>query len=155
MPSLLFLCTANQIRSPFAAAYFQKLLEKEKQTNGNWTVDSAGTWAMPEMKADPSLKKLGPMWDLNFNNHKTKRIEQHMLTNFDLILVMEKGQKEALHYEFPQFANKIYMLTEICSTPYDFPDPQGLGIDEIEKCLKEIANFLEGNFKQIYKKAIR
>ena len=154
MPSLLFVCTANRIRSPFAAAYFNKLLNEGNQANPNWKIESAGTWAKPDQPVDPVVLELASVWNLNFGDHKTKQVNANLLTEFDLILVMEKGQKEALHYEFPQFAHKIFLLTEICAPPYDFPDPQGCQSAKMEKCLNEIANFLESNYIQICEKVI-
>ena len=67
---------------------------------------------------------------------------------------MEKGQKEAIHYEFPQYAGKVHMLTETNKAPYDFPDPLGVDILHVDKCLNEIKIFLESNFHQIYEKAL-
>lgn len=153
MPSILFLCTGNQIRSPFTAAYFQNLLAEHNETAQGWTIDSAGTWAAPNQPIDPVLQKLAPNWAVNFEHHKTKQVDRKLLAEFDLILVMEKGQREALHYEFPQCADKVFMLTEICTAPYDFPDPQGLEIIQAEKCLQEIAAFLNTNYEKIVQKA--
>lgn len=154
MPSILFVCTANRIRSPFAAAYFIKLLTEGSQANPKWKIESAGTWAKPDHPVDPVVLELAPAWNLNFGDHKTKQVNDHLLKEFDLILVMEKGQKEALHYEFPKFAHKIFLLTEICAPPYDFPDPQGFQSAQMQKCLNEIASFLESNYIQICEKAI-
>ncbi|MGB9521787.1 MAG: low molecular weight phosphatase family protein, partial [Anaerolineales bacterium] len=43
MPSVLFVCTANQCRSPLAQGLFQLALNG--QLSG-WRIDSAGTWAV-------------------------------------------------------------------------------------------------------------
>ena len=60
MTSILFLCTANQIRSPFAAAYFKQLLQHTSYNN--WLVDSAGTWATPGLPVGSSLRQLSSNW---------------------------------------------------------------------------------------------
>jgi len=49
MPSILFVCTANVIRSPFACAAFKKKLFDEGFDMKNWKVDSAGTWTVPNL----------------------------------------------------------------------------------------------------------
>ena len=41
MPSVLFVCTANQFRSPIAAALFSRKLQDERVSQG-WSVGSAG-----------------------------------------------------------------------------------------------------------------
>lgn len=154
MPSILFICTANQIRSPFAAAYFEKLLGEHKAADkDSWQVASAGTWADPGLPADFQLKNFAQNWGLNFHSHRTRQVEKNLLDSQDLVLAMEKGQREALIYEFPQNAEKIKLLTDFCGPAYDIDDPQGLGIQQYEKCLEEIARVLSSAFIEITRAA--
>jgi protein-tyrosine phosphatase len=46
MPSVLFVCRANQFRSPLAAACLQRAI-KQVGTGTDWVVESAGTWTKP------------------------------------------------------------------------------------------------------------
>ena len=150
MPSILFVCTANQIRSPFAAAYFEKLLgEHDAADQDAWRIASAGTWAEPGLPADFQLNSLGQHWGLNFHGHRTRQVDKNLLDAFDLVLAMEKGQREALIYEFPQYAEKINLITDFCGPAYDIDDPQGLGIQQYEKCLEEITRVLSSAFIKI------
>jgi protein-tyrosine-phosphatase len=154
MPSILFVCTANQIRSPFAAAYFEKLLIENRVNDGTWRIDSAGTWALPGLPVDMQLKSLEQRWGLDFSRHRTQQVDENKLDAYDLVLVMEKGQREALFYEFPQFSEKIMLLTNFSAPTFDINDPRGLGGKEYEKCLEEISRILSVTFGQIIKEAI-
>jgi len=154
MPSILFVCTANRIRSPFAAALFKKLLTEVNPAGPAWEIASAGTWATTDLPVDSVVLDLASQWNLNFEDHKTRQVDHRLLNEFDLILVMEKGQKEALHYEFPQFAHKILLLTEICAPPYDFPDPHGFHSTQLRRTFTEIACFLELSYTKICEKVI-
>ena len=154
MPSILFVCTANQIRSPFAAAYFQKLLQDNNPSEiTSWQIESAGTWIKPGLPADSILRSLEKRWDLNLNHHLTRQVDENQLDSFDLVLVMEKGQLEALNYEFPQFSKKIMLLTVFYSVVYDIDDPRGQGINQYEKCLEDIAKVLSSTYNDISKEA--
>ena len=150
MPSILFICTANQIRSPFAAAYFEKLLsEHEAPRRDSWRIASAGTWAEPGLPVDFHLRNFEQKWGLNFSSHKTQQVDHDLLDSYGLVLAMEKGQREALIYEFPKYAEKIKLLTDFCGPAYDIDDPQGLGFQQYEKCLEEIAKVLSTAFIKI------
>ena len=154
MPSILFVCTANQIRSPFAAAYFKKLIiENNAHDNRSWRIDSAGTWAQPGLPADLQLRNFEQRWGLDFSRHKSRQVDESLLESFNLVLVMEKGQREALLYEFPQFSEKIMLLTDFSAPAYDIDDPRGFGEKQYVKCLEEISRILSVAFTEISREA--
>lgn len=122
MPSVLFVCTANRFRSPLAAAMFERLLD-EKGLSGEWQVASAGTWAMPGQPALPGVLAIARDLGLDLSRHQAARLDEHMLTIYDLILVMQASQKEALQSEFPTLYEHIYLLSHVLERrTYDFPD---------------------------------
>ena len=123
MPSILFVCSANRFRSPLAAAIFSYFLTSTK-TTGNWNVSSAGSWAEPDLP--PVIEALddAKKWGLDISNHRSRPVSAVILSHNNLILVMEAGQKEALQIEFPQYMEKVHLLSDIGEdTPYDVPDP--------------------------------
>ena len=137
-PSLLFVCTANRFRSPIAEAVFRKLLS-EQGIEQNWNVGSAGTWTedglLPIPSAEWSLEHLG----LDLANHQSRCINRELIAHYDLILVMEKGQKEALQIEYSELSKRIFMLTELSKGPvHDIPDP----IRETEETFLDVAQEL-------------
>lgn len=123
MPKILFVCTANRFRSILAEEFFNR----ELRTNGNasdWEVTSAGTWVTipmaPTKEAYVEAQKRG----LFLGQRLSKSIESLQVSSFDLIVVMEKGHKEALLTEFPDLRDKVFLLTEIGGgTGYSIPDP--------------------------------
>jgi protein-tyrosine phosphatase len=125
MPSILFVCTANQFRSPLATACFSRLIEQEQNDSKKWLVESAGTWAEDGVPAPAiTLQVAGSLGLPGLDRHLTRQVELHLLERFDLILVMEAGQKEALCTEFPSICRRAYLLSEIVdSISYDIPDP--------------------------------
>ena len=130
MPSVLFVCTANQFRSPIAAACFTKLLARENLT-GKWRVESAGTWAQSGLGAPGFAIRVARSLGLaGLEGHLTRQVEQALLDQFDLVIGMETGHKEALCREFPSACQRLFLLSEIVEgIPYDIPDPAGPGVD--------------------------
>ena len=133
MSSILFVCTANQFRSPLAAASLLSYLEK-KSTASNWVVASAGTWAKSGLPALPvtikNAKRLGLQ---GMTNHRSRTVSEELLEGFDLIIVMEKGHKEALNAEFKLAKDRIFMLSEVTDgVQVDVPDPIILGTNADE-----------------------
>ena len=130
MPSIMFVCTANQFRSPLAAACLLQGIHRENPDT-EWIVESAGTWTTPGMPAATSALQIANQLRLaGLDCHLTRQLDQKMLDQFDLILVMEAGHKEAILTEFPSVCNRVYLLSELVDDfPYDIPDPVTPGID--------------------------
>lgn len=133
MPSVLFVCTANQFRSPLAAACFLKQVELENRPR-KWRVESAGTWVKDGLGASAMALEAAASLGLDgLENHRTRRVRPGLLARFDLILVMERGHKEALCAEFPSVCGRVHLLSEVVEgIPYDIPDPGDRGVDPAE-----------------------
>src|SRR6185503_19226411 len=101
MPSILFVCTANRFRSPLAAAVLRKCLE-ELDIADSWLISSAGTWATAGQPLMPGVSEAAQRLNLDVSNHRSVRVSGKLLSKYDLIIVMQGGQKEALLSEFPQ-----------------------------------------------------
>jgi protein-tyrosine-phosphatase len=85
---------------------------------------SAGTWTMdglpPVQEAIVGSKRLG----LDISGHVSSVITAGLIQDADLVIVMERGQKEALENEFPQADGKVHLLSEVAKgSAYDIPDP--------------------------------
>ena len=128
MPAILFVCTANQFRSPLAAASLQGYILNSGESAG-WKVESAGTWTTDGKPALPVTRQNAERLGLSgIEKHSSRQVKAEMLNFFDLIIVMEAGQKEALNVEFRDVRGRIYMLSEIVGNEsVDVPDPIVLG----------------------------
>jgi protein-tyrosine phosphatase len=93
--SELFICQENRFRSPSAEAFFRQLLQK-KGIADNWMVGSAGSWTKNGLSPIPSVKWLQENLGLDLSKHQSRLISQDLLVQSDLIILMEKNQKEAL-----------------------------------------------------------
>jgi len=153
MPAVLFVCTANRFRSPLAAAAFQKKLRDEGMEE-NWQVGSAGTWAVPGLlparEAVQAARHIGVLLD----EHAAFLVNGALLSRYDLILVMEMGQKEALQIEFPEQGEKIFLLSEVADGMlYDIPDPALSEESSPQEIVNEICNLVWKGFQKICSQA--
>jgi protein-tyrosine-phosphatase len=125
MPSILFVCTANRFRSPLAAAMLRKNLEELGNSQG-WHISSAGTWAEAGLPVVPDISNATQKLGLDLSGHRSVSVSGQLLSSYDLILVMEAGQKEALLSEFPHLQNRVHLLSNVVENrSYDIPDALG------------------------------
>jgi protein-tyrosine phosphatase len=115
MPAILFVCTANQFRSPIAEAYFVSKLSSLGNTD-SWTVSSAGTWTPLNLPAHPKAVEAAVKLGLDLGAHRTREVTAD--------LAMERGHKEALESEFPQIHGKVMVLGNTGNdSEVGIPDP--------------------------------
>jgi len=147
MYSILFVCTANICRSPMAMGLWQDMVKDRAE---EWIVESAGTWA-PEgepaaLRTQLVLKELG----IDLQDHRSRQVNQQMLSQFNLILVMERGHKEALQIEFPEIAQNVYLLSEMIDANFEIHDPIGMSMVEFLETRGEISQLLKDGSEKIY-----
>src|SRR5512139_3663322 len=124
MPSILIVCTANICRSPMAEAILKSLVAKRPDAD-QWHIESAGTWARDGAPAALLSQYVVHEMGMDISKHRSKRVTRGLLRRFDLILAMERQQKEGLVLQFEPFADRIYMLSEMVGRLEDVPDPIG------------------------------
>jgi len=75
-----------------------------------WRVESAGTWVSQSLPPTPEAIEEAEKRNLDITAHLSRSINETLLSQADLILVMESGQKEALTNEFPEIKRKSTSL---------------------------------------------
>jgi protein-tyrosine phosphatase len=147
MTGVLFVCTGNLYRSPLAAAFFRaKLLADGKR---DWRVDSAGTWTLPGQAISPETIRAAAKFGVHLEGHLSQLIRADLLSDFDLVLVMEKGHKEALDQEFPFASHKTHLISQVVDhLTYDVPDPLSSG-QEIEILASDLHKLVERGYQTI------
>ncbi len=148
MPSVLFVCTANQCRSPVAAAAFQNQLSR-LEFEDQWKVYSAGTWAVAGIHSPGIVLHAAERFGLRLDDHVTQSVNLPMLSACDLVLVMEKGHQEALSVEFPVARSWTYLLSQVVDgVPYDISDP-GFSALEVNQAVQEMVGLIERGTEKI------
>ena len=147
MPTILFVCTGNLYRSPLAAAFFRLLLDARGRAD--WSVSSAGTWTAPGQRVPPEGLRAASKFGADLLEHRSQIINAEMLSRANLVLVMEKGHKEALDLEFPSASGKVHLLSQVVDgLAYDIPDPMIVG-GEVESLAGDLHKLLDKGFESI------
>ncbi len=148
VPAILFVCTANQYRSPLAAVLFRRLLEEDGRYPG-WHVASAGTWTAPGLPLNPRTIKIAQQLGGDLSAQRTQLVNAELLEEFDLILVMESGHRESLSTEFPACRPRLHLLAELADgRPSSIPDP-GTSRISLEEVCRDLSALLERGFPRI------
>lgn len=141
MAKILIVCTANVCRSPVAEAILRDRLSK-RGLNG-WYVKSAGTWASAGQPASHYSIEVLAEQGLDISGHISRTVDDQLLEESDLILCMELGHVEALKTEFPQYASRTYLLSEMAGQRFSIDDPFGGPRPDYEKMVAELTDLIE------------
>ena len=147
MPKIVFVCTKNRFRSPLAAAALRRELA-ERQTPGEWTVESAGSWVDGLLPPTPEALFEAKKRSLDLSGHLSQGIEAFDLETIDLALVMEMGQKESILLDFPVLTNRVYLLSELSGPAFNIPDPY-LTRESFSEIASEIETLIKSSFDKI------
>lgn len=131
-----------------AQGLFESILE-EKNLASDWEVGSAGTWALSGQEAALGSKTAMQVKDIDISSHRAQGVGREVMESADLILTMERGQKESLRAEFPELAKRIFSLSEMVDQDADVNDPYGGTLAEYEEAAAIIEHYLSEGFDKI------
>lgn len=155
MPTVLFVCSANRFRSVIAEEQFRHLLV-DRQTPGEWQVESAGTWAVPDLPPTSQALHFCRQKGWRVEKSRSREVSKTILENANLILTMTQGQIEALGIEFPQIKRKISLLSKACEDLiYDVSDPYEDPAMIWEEVGNEICSLVSNGFSRICRMSLR
>ncbi len=147
-PSILFVCTANRLRSPMATALCKARLAQMEDAQ-DWRIESAGTWPEVGLPALAEAQLVMREQGLDLTDHRAREVSAELLAQFDLVLTMQQSHKEALCAEFPQFAGRIWQLSEMSGSYWDVLDPLPLRADEVRRLAQTIDQALARGMPRI------
>ncbi len=116
-------CTANRVRSPMAEALLRELVAADSSRGDAWRIESAGTWAVAGLPPMPRTEAVMAERGIDIGAHVSQPIEECAVESFNLVLVMEKGHREALIHEFPEIAGRVYLISEMAGMNDEVHDP--------------------------------
>jgi protein-tyrosine phosphatase len=115
----------------------------------DWRVESAGVWTMDGAPATALAREVMSEQGLDLSYHRSQGIHAEMLREFDLILVMENAHLRSLERNYPDEADKIYLLTAMVGEDGNVDDPVCGTIETYRGTVDELLDLLERGFERI------
>jgi protein-tyrosine phosphatase len=132
--SILMVCVGNICRSPMAEALLIDRLSCGKYANID--IASAGVGALVGHEADTTAKELMSDRGIDVSMHRARQLNTELLSEYDLILVMEKGHINAVHNIAASSKGKVHLLGKW--SDFEIPDPYMQSRREFEVALELI-----------------
>ena len=131
-----------------AEALFRQRLDQAGLGEG-WRVESAGVWANEGAPATTYSRQVLRERGLNLDDHRSQPVTAELLGEFDLILVMEDRHRQFIQANYPQAADRVYLLTAIVDQTHNIDDPVWGTEEAYHTTVKELEDLLDRGFKRI------
>jgi len=154
MRHILFVCTANQCRSPMAAGLFQQQIAQAGEAD-RWRVASAGTWADDGRSATLLARSAMAEKNIDISGHRSRLLDGDLLRGVDVILVMTRNHLEAICAEFPEVADKTFLISQLIGQTYDIVDPVQGTLDDYRRCAADLQKILKDGYTRLAELADR
>ena len=132
MPNVLFICTANQCRSPMAEVIGRDLLTRTFPET-EWRVGSAGVRAVDGYPATAASATMAGRHGFDLSRHSSRALIPALVAESDLLVTMEAAHKHTILRTFPEADGRVFVLSELIGRGEDVDDPIGLAFAEYER----------------------
>lgn len=155
---ILIVCHANITRSPYIMGYMKKILnENYSFLKSKIKIYSAGIEAKKNSPAHDVVKYVAKLNKFSLDHHKSSLLTKNMIKKFNIILTMEKHQKEYLIEKNSSYKNKIFQIKEFCwnnknNEDLEIPDPTGNNTDDYKKFIETAHNESDRIINALYRK---
>ena len=138
---ILVVCVGNICRSPMAEALLKSALRGQEE----FTVESAGLGALVGHPASEHSVELMDEMGIDITGHRARQIHPDMVSDADLVLVMEAGHRRAIDDADPTARGKVHRLGEWQDKDIDDPyrQPKEAFADALEDIKTGVASWAE------------
>ena len=152
--SLLFVCKGNICRSPFAEA----MARGHTPDGVRITCRSAGIVVEQPQGCPRETLVAAERFGIDLSGHRSRRIDQGLVVEADMIFAMEAWQFTRLRKLFPLQTEKIFLLSLFEENPpkrsetfslLNIRDPFGRTVEDFIECFERIDACLKGIFSVI------
>ena len=147
---IIFICSGNICRSPFAERVFRKLRDEPEAT-------SLGLDAEPETAPPAHVMEAAASFDIDLSQHRPRRLSRDAITDGDLLLFVDLIHLRRLCRQHPELRKQSWLLPMIDprspaaseGSRYRIPDPYGTDLERatarlgrVQRCVATLAKNL-------------
>ena len=142
MEIILFICTGNTCRSAMAEVYFNYRISNLK--NFGFYAESAGIMAEDYWKISREAVEA-----LSHNNisvpeaYHSTYLTGDLLKNSKIAFIMTNMHKDHILEHFPQYRDKVFLLSEIDNNMEEIVDPIGHDVAFFQKTFLEMKRYID------------
>ncbi|WP_446666168.1 arsenate reductase/protein-tyrosine-phosphatase family protein [Flexivirga sp. B27] len=119
MSHLVFVCTGNICRSPFAERYAGLVADRSGVTG--WTFASAGAGAMVGSAMEPTMAGELQALGGDPSGFRAQSLTREIITSADLIVAMETFHRSVVLDDFPNLVRRTFTLGQLARIAGDYP----------------------------------
>jgi protein-tyrosine-phosphatase len=82
-------------------------------------------------------------------------LDGDLLRGVDVILVMTRNHLEAICAEFPEVADKTFMISQLIGQTFDIADPVQGTLDDYRRCAADLQKILSDGYTRLAELADR
>jgi protein-tyrosine-phosphatase len=140
--SFVFVCFGNIMRSAMAEFLMRQAIGNagigiEEQ----FRILSAGLHTIPGREAHPWAREAAAELGISLAGHQSKSLTQEMVEQADCVLAMDFQNQAELLTLYPEFLNKVYMLSAYAVGAWQFreiPDPYTGDLEVTRFCCRQL-----------------
>src|SRR5262249_28475125 len=135
---IVFLCSGNICRSPFAARLAEQLLPQAQ-------IVSAGFHSLDGRACPGKMLRVSRLFGVDLSPHRSHRITQDQIEGADLVLAMDPTQIEELRDLFPEALPRTGLLGLFAQPAiFSIPDPYLADEEETLRVCKVVRSAVQG-----------
>jgi protein-tyrosine phosphatase len=158
--TVLFVCSGNTCRSPMASALARVAIAKrlglapEELEKAGYSVISAGTFAMPGLRATPQAVEAVRQLGGDLSSHRSRPLAPELVNSADHIFAMGRAHAQTVIATSPNAASRVQLLDPTGDVEDPIGGDQSLYSDLARQFVHLIdARLSETVFKQVPPKA--
>jgi protein-tyrosine phosphatase len=128
---------------------FKQYIQSQGYSGQDWEVASAGCWARPEQPATKNAILTAESYKCNLWLHSSQAVSEILLKKFNLLLCLESEHKDFIKRNFPEMAEKVFLLSNMIGADFNIDDPVSGTLETYALTAQKLMSIMLAGFPRI------